>query len=133
MMKLFEDYGDAFGQVVSKEKSTVIFGKYVQRKHEISGFLGFSVGAIPFNYLGVRIFKGRPKKIYFDRVVDKVCEKLAEWKGVCLTMAGRLQSIKLVVQGMLLHSMMIYKRPRSSLSSLTAHVWNFLWSSDVQK
>jgi len=47
--------------------------------------LGFSIGSLPFTYLGVSIFKGKPRSIYFQLVVDKVKLKHATWKHLsCL-------------------------------------------------
>lgn len=32
----------------------------------IAHYIGFTIGALPFKYLGVTIFKGRPKFSYFN-------------------------------------------------------------------
>jgi hypothetical protein len=34
--------------------------------------LNFKVGSLPFNYLGVPIFKGRPKACYLQPIADKI-------------------------------------------------------------
>lgn len=80
--------------MVSEEKSTVSFGKHVQRRHEIMNLSGFSEGVTPFNYFRVSILKRRPNKIYFEMIVDKVSSKVASWKGNYLTMVRKLQLIK---------------------------------------
>lgn len=65
LMHLFEEYGNASGQRISKEKTLVIFGKKVRQKEEILNVLEFLEGFLPFTYLGVLIFKGRLKKQHF--------------------------------------------------------------------
>jgi len=43
----------------------------------VSNSFGFGVGTIPFLYLGVPIFKEKPKAIYFQPRVDRIKIKLA--------------------------------------------------------
>jgi len=42
------------------------------RLNNMKILLGFSIGTLPFTYLGAPIFKGRPKKIHFQHIADKV-------------------------------------------------------------
>jgi len=58
---------------------------------------GFKIGSLTFTYLGVPIFKGKPKKSYFQPIADKVKIKLAARKASLLTMADRVQLIKSVM------------------------------------
>jgi hypothetical protein len=95
--------------------------------------LGFSIGSLPFNYLGAPIFKGRPKKIYFQHILDKVKLKLANWKASLLSIAGRVHLVKAVVQSMLLHTMSIYAWPVSLIRDIEKWIKNFIWSGDITK
>lgn len=67
------------------------------------------------------------------RAVDKIVAKLATWKGMLLSMAGRTQLVKSVIQSMLVFTMMIYAWPRQLVQTLQMKVNNFIWSGDVQK
>ncbi|XP_019451878.1 PREDICTED: uncharacterized protein LOC109353979 [Lupinus angustifolius] len=51
---------------------------------------GHSVG-LPFNYLGVPLFKGKPKKIHLQAIADGIILKLATWKGALLSLMGRVE------------------------------------------
>lgn len=93
----------------------------------------FREGATPFAYLGAPIFKGVPKSKYFRMVVDKIMSKLATWKGKCLTIVGRIELVKSVLQGMLVHTMLIYKWPRGLLWKLDMYSKNFIYSGDGNK
>jgi len=95
--------------------------------------LGFSLGTLPFTYLGAPIFKGKPKKIYFQPIVDKVKIKLATWKASLLSMAGRIQLVKAVIQSMLLHTMTIFSWPTSLLREMEVWIKKFIWSGDISK
>ncbi|KAL6126088.1 hypothetical protein ACLB2K_074139 [Fragaria x ananassa] len=66
LMHFMEEYGLNSGQQVNKAKSLVFLGKYAYRRRTISRkILGVRQGSLPFTYLSVPIFQGRPKRIYF--------------------------------------------------------------------
>ena len=60
----FDLYGRLSGQIVSTEKSKIYFGKgvSVRLKDNIHTYWDLRNGFIPFIYLGVPFFKGKPKK-----------------------------------------------------------------------
>jgi len=93
--------------------------------------LGFNVGSLPFNYLGVPIFKGKPKAGYFQPVLDKIKTKLASWKASLLSFSRRVHLIKSVIQSMLIYSITVYSWPVSLLKELERYVRNFIWSRDL--
>jgi hypothetical protein len=86
---------------------------------------------LPFIYLGVPIFKGKPKTAYFQPLVDKIKIKLASWKASLLSYAGRCQLIKSVVQSMMIYSITIYSWPISLIKELEKYLRNFLWSGNL--
>jgi len=95
--------------------------------------IGFKIGTLPFTYLGVPIFKGKPKKSYFQPIADKVKVKLAAWKSSLLSMVGRVQLIKSVIQSMLIHCLSIYSWPVSLIKDVERWIRNFLWSGDIHQ
>jgi hypothetical protein len=97
----------------------------------LSQALGFSIGSVPFHYLGVPIFKGKPKRIHLQVLADKVKAKLASWKGHSLSLMGRVQLVQSVIHGMLLYSFKIYSWPRSLVKHLNSCIRNFVWSGDI--
>jgi ribonuclease HI len=82
-------------------------------------------------YLGVPIFRGKPKAVYFQPIVDKVKLKLASWKASLLTYAGRIQLVKSVIQSMLIYSITTYSWPVSLIKELERYMRNFIWSGDL--
>ncbi|XP_062014240.1 uncharacterized protein LOC133730715 [Rosa rugosa] len=91
LMAFFEEYGLNSGQLVNKTKSHVYLGKSaLHRRTLIYSWLGVSVGKLPFMYLGVPIFVGRPKRIYFQVLADRIRNAMSNWRGHSLSMAGRL-------------------------------------------
>jgi hypothetical protein len=60
------------GQTKNLRKSSIHSGGINnQRLHNIANLLGFSVGSLPFTYLGAPIFKGKPKKSIFNLLLIK--------------------------------------------------------------
>lgn len=100
---------------------------------DISIFLGFSAGHLPFNYLGVPLFKGKLKAICLQPIVDKIKVKLAAWKGSFLSIMGRVQLVKSIIHGMLLYSFHVYAWPISLIKTLDSWIRNFVWSGDIYK
>lgn len=54
---------------------------------------------MPFTYLGEPIFKGAAKGAYLKRMADKIFAKFVSWKEMLLSMIGRHQLAKSVIQG----------------------------------
>jgi hypothetical protein len=134
LLELFDRYAACSGQCINPAKSTIFGGSISKtRLLNISGKLGFGIGSLPFIYLGVPIFKGKPKARFLKPIVDKVKVKLSAWKASLLSMAGRVQLVKSVVQGMLLHSLLIYYWPSSLIKELERYMRNFIWSGDISK
>jgi hypothetical protein len=66
--------------------------------------IGFNVGSFPFNYLGVPIFKGKPKARFFYPIADKIKNKLSAWKASLFSITGRVQLVKSVIQSMTIYN-----------------------------
>lgn len=123
----FTKYVNSAGQVISYRKSTIYSGGISPtRLQNIINLLGFTVGTLPFNYLGVPIFKGRPKACYLQPIADKVKSKLSAWKASLLSIAGRVQLVKSVVTSMLTHTFAIYSWPISLLKDMERCIKYFI-------
>ncbi|KAK2388551.1 hypothetical protein QL285_062226 [Trifolium repens] len=131
---LFTQYALESGQVVSSSKSTIIAGSITPRRlNLIVQLMNFKLGSLPFDYLGVPIFKGKPTTLHLQPVADKIKQKLSAWKASLLSIAGRVQLVKSVVQSMLIYSISIYSWPTSLLKNLEKSIRNFIWSGDSDK
>lgn len=94
LMTIFNRYAEASGQCISKEKSEVYNGSIPSNKFlNIVDILGFGVGHLPFIYLGVPLFKGKPRSIHLHPLADKIKSKLTTSKGSLLSIMGRVQLV----------------------------------------
>jgi hypothetical protein len=109
LKSLFEVYASESGQRINNTKSSIYSGSITQgRLNLIVQLLNFQIGSLPFNYLGVPIFKGKPKVCYLQAIADKIKLKLSAWKASLLSMAGRVQLVKAVIQSMMIYSITLY-------------------------
>lgn len=82
-MEFLAAYGSVSGQMISKDKSKFDLGKAsVHRVDQVRTILGFQEGCLPFTYLGVPIFRGKPRQIHLQLIADKVKSKLAGSQGL---------------------------------------------------
>ncbi|KAI9198086.1 hypothetical protein LWI28_009807 [Acer negundo] len=109
IMGAFRDYGDISSQLVNW------------------------IGQLPFSYLGVPLFRGKPRKAVLRPIADKILSKFAKWKGKSLSLAGRATLIRSIITGSFVHSFMIYKWPSSLLSLINSKLRNFLWTGSCEE
>ena len=106
LMELFNSYALASGQHINLSKFTVYYGSISSTRIDfIANLIGFNKGSLPFNYLGVPIFKGKPKRAHLQGIADNIKSKFCAWKASLLSIAGRMLLVKSVIQGMLMHSL----------------------------
>jgi len=133
-MNLFSSYAIASHQVTNPFKSSVFYDSIsTTRINIISNMIGFNKGSLPFNYLDVPIFKGKPKKAHLLPIADKTKANISAWKASLLSIAGRMMLVKSVIQSMLIHSISIYSWPKQLLNEIKVWIRNFIWSGDISK
>jgi hypothetical protein len=59
--------------------------------------------------------------------------KQSAWKASLLSIDGRVQLVKSVIYGMLMHTMHIYSWPVSSIKDIERWIRTFIWSGDITK
>ena len=134
VLYILHSYGQASGQIMNCAKSKVYIGQGAKhRKAAITSVLGMTEGSTPFTYLGVPIFKGKPRCNHLQSIADKVRSKLEGWFGKILSFSGRCVLLKSVICPMLLHSFMTYRWPMFLLFQLQKWMRNFLWTGDILK
>ncbi|PON75624.1 hypothetical protein PanWU01x14_042490 [Parasponia andersonii] len=85
-------------------------------------------GGSTLSYLGVSLFVGTPKQSSFQLILDKINANLEYWRGLSLSMVGRVSLINSVIMGQLVYSFQVCKWPANLLRKLTSSIRNFLWS-----
>lgn len=131
LSNLFDRYSTASSQLVNPLKSTIFSYSIPNGRLSIfSSLLGFNIHRFPFTYLGVPIFKGKPKASHLSLIIDKAKAKLSTWKASLLPMAGRVQLVKSILHSMLIYSITIYAWSISIIKDLEKALRNFIWSGN---
>ncbi|KAK3217931.1 hypothetical protein Dsin_011901 [Dipteronia sinensis] len=135
IMSAFEVYGNISCQLVNWVKSSIYFRSSVSpsRIGRLQSLVGMQIGQLPFSYLRVPLFRGKPKKSLLQPIADKILSKFAKWKGKALSLARRATLIKSVITGSFVHSFMIYKWPFSLLRLVNRKLRNFLWTGSCEE
>ncbi|CAJ2642122.1 unnamed protein product [Trifolium pratense] len=76
---------------------------------------------------------GRPKASYFYPIADKIKTKLSAWKASLLSIAGRVQLVRSVIQSMMVYSISVYAWPIQLLKNIETWSRNFIWSGDINQ
>lgn len=95
------------------------------RISRIASILGLSAGRLPFIYLGVPIFKGKPRRRHLQPIADKIKSKLASWKGPLLSIIDRVQLVKSIIHGMIVYSFHCYAWPKAMLKTIDGWIKKF--------
>ncbi|XP_019455064.1 PREDICTED: uncharacterized protein LOC109356183 [Lupinus angustifolius] len=123
--------GQVVGQCLNRNKCKFYSSQASARKlSNIKNWLGFDVSQLPFTYLGVHLFKGKPKAIHLQYIADKIVNKLSKWRGSILSIMGRVEIVKSIILSMLGYSFHVYLWPANLLRKMDANIKNFIWSGD---
>ncbi|KAF1863359.1 hypothetical protein Lal_00031244 [Lupinus albus] len=68
-----KDYAQASGKTINPEKCKFYTRRTSTRKiNSLASLLCFSTGQLPFTYLGVPLFVGKPKKVHLQPITDRI-------------------------------------------------------------
>lgn len=127
---LLGSYSAQSGQSANPSKSGFIVpdSSSPRALKSVSEILGFPRKTAPITYLGVPLFKGRPKVAYFDGLLDSIALRLNNWKNRLLSPGGRLVLLKSVLSSMPIYLMSILKLPKLVIKKLNSIFASFLWT-----
>ena len=84
-------------------------------------------------YLGLSSIIGRSNKVVFVEIKDKVCKKLAGWKGKLLSLGGKEILIKAVAQAVPTYTMSCFQLPKTPCEDLEKLMRSFWWGQKHQE
>ena len=87
---------------------------------------------LPCTYLGVPLGANMKKLSSWQPVIDRVQSRLNNWKGTCISRAGRVILIKAVLQSLPLYYLSLFKLPIKVAQEINKIQRRFLWSGQKQ-
>lgn len=123
-----DEFKKASGLVPSLPKSTAYLCNVVNHvKISILNVLPFEEGRLPVKYLGVPLISSRLLIKDCNELVEKIQNRVLDWKNKSLSIAGRLQLIRSVIGSMNVFWASVFMLPTKVLYDIEQIMRNFLW------
>ncbi|XP_031100850.1 uncharacterized protein LOC116004818 [Ipomoea triloba] len=131
LSKVLKIYQQASGQKINSDKSFFITSKHcnLNRITAMEEILDMKRSSLPFRYLGVNIFQGRNKIIFYQHILENVNNKLQGWQRKLLSPGGRLVLIKHVLTTIPLYTIAAVQLPRQVIKELERKFARFFWGT----
>lgn len=90
--------------------------------------------SFPFNYLGVPLFKGKPKSIFLKSIVDKIFSHFDAWNGRLLSFARRVFRLNSIINSSFVHACLLNSIITSSfVHTVMIYRWHVGFMNSMQK
>lgn len=135
LTQILHSFSLASGQRINSQKSGLVCSVWVNQalKHQLASIYKVQIWSSPGMYLGIPATWGRAKSQSLNWIMERVQDKVAEWKESLLNQAGKEILVKAVIQAIPTYAMTILKFPMSFCKKLNALVGNFWWSRNHNK
>jgi hypothetical protein len=132
LLKILEIYEAGSGQKLNLSKTSIFFffsrNTPLERKQEILQQSGLVESTRIESYLGLPTFIGKSKHLAFQDIVERVTNRLSNWKIKFLSQARKEVLLKAVVQAIPTYSMGVFLLPISLCKEINKLMQNFWWS-----
>ncbi|XP_048634083.1 uncharacterized protein LOC106373132 [Brassica napus] len=122
-------YGDASGQRINLQKSSIIFGSQVLEttKAQVKDILGIGEEGGEGTYLGLpECFKGS-KRDLLSFIREKLQSRLHGWFAKTLSLGGKEVLLKSIAMSLPVYAMSIFKLPKDVCTKITSAMIEFWW------
>ena len=110
-------------------KSTIIFGSVKDEvKKEILEVVPLKVEKLPVRYLGVPLITKWIGVRECKCLIDKVRNRILNWKNNCLSYVGRLQLMALVPESVHVYWATVFLLPQTVIDDINRLLKGFLWN-----
>ena len=100
------------GLAVNYSKSgLIVFSKDDQWANRVATHLECKLVQLPCTYLGVPLGANMRKLSSWQPMIDRIQSRLNNWKGTCISRAGRVILIKAVLHSLPIYYLSLFKLP----------------------
>jgi hypothetical protein len=127
LIRILEVYEAGSGKKLNMNKTSIFFSRNTsqERKHEILMLFELSKVHRIDTYLGLPSFVGKSRNLAFKNIIEKVSQRLENWKVEFLSQARKEVLLKAVVQAIPTYSMGVFQLPISLCRELNQLMQNF--------
>lgn len=133
--EVLQKYGDATGQLINLNKSSLTFGKKVNQdlKNQIQNMLGMFAEGGAGTYLGLpKCFSGSKVEM-LAYIQEKMKGRMSGWYTRLFSQACKEIILKSVAMAMPIYAMSCFKFPKTTCNNLTSAMVAFWWRSSEDK
>ncbi|GJW27925.1 RNA-directed DNA polymerase, eukaryota, reverse transcriptase zinc-binding domain protein [Tanacetum coccineum] len=124
-----DEFSACSGLLPNNSKSTVFFGSLSkEERSEIMNVIPFTTRKLPVRYLGVPVIAKRLSVKDHGCLLDKIKSKIRNWKNRCLSYAGRLQLIDVVLESIHVYWALVFLLPITTIKEINKLLKWFLWN-----
>ncbi|XP_026397042.1 uncharacterized protein LOC113291761 [Papaver somniferum] len=134
LQHLLHIFGQASGQVINMQKSTLFFGKHTYNSHKsnITGILGMKFMGLGKKYLGIPLLLHRSIHKNCQGVIDNMNNRLQGWQKKIVNQAGRTTQVNSVLSSMGLYQMQVFKLPEATFQQMERIQRSYWWNSYIK-
>ncbi|XP_035834035.1 uncharacterized protein LOC118482599 [Helianthus annuus] len=124
-----DEFSRVSGLVPNVHKSEIFFGNVNEElRKEILNVLPFKVGQFPMKYLGIPLSSKRLYQADCKVLIDKVKNRISDWKVKFLSFAGKVQLIKSVLSSLTIYWSSLFILPINVAEDIERLMRGFLWN-----
>ncbi|GAA0164352.1 hypothetical protein LIER_20010 [Lithospermum erythrorhizon] len=133
VMSFLEHYQLVSGEQINREKSSWVTSNKATpaRCSIIQRATSFRKGTLPFNYLGIPIFKGKKQIFLFDDLIEKIRGKLHSWSSNFLCFGGRIILLQSVLTTLPIYYLQVMQMPEALYNKIEKLFNTFLWDGMI--
>ncbi|VFR01188.1 unnamed protein product, partial [Cuscuta campestris] len=127
-------FSSVSGLHVNAQKSNIyLAGQIKGNKQHILNLVNFPEGLLPVKYLGLPLTSQRASERDFAPLIETVDDNIRRWNTKTLTIAGRAELIRSVIQGIEGFWLQAFPIHKSVLNRITSICRTFLWGNKFYK
>jgi ribonuclease HI len=123
-------YEDVSGQVINKEKTSIMFSPNTSPhvKDQVLTTFGVDHTANNEKYLGLPIYIGKSKKRTFEYIKQRIWTRIRGWQEKLLSKAWKEIMIKAVVQAIPTYAMSCFDLTKGLCEEISSMIGQYWWS-----
>lgn len=135
LKKIITRYGDASGQAINVDKSSITFSRKApgSLKDAVKAELLIVKEGGVGKYLSLPEQFGRKKQDLFTSIVDRIKHKAKSWSNRYLSTAGKMVLLQSVLSSIPFHSMTCFQLAVSLIKRIQSAITRFWWDDKPRK